>query len=90
MLKPASDGGADASNSTRRSRDVSAKPPFLVSDVTRDYGASLEPRRFAEMRMNDNRSSVSDVRLWRNCDIVVDTGKKRWWHCGGQGASVCR
>lgn len=91
-ISPLSGGnaGSGLSRSSGRLRDTRADPPFPISDLMRNFGAYLLSRQLAAMRIKGDRTSVWDVRFWRNCDAALGARKKKWSDWGGPGAFNCR
>lgn len=82
--------GAGPLSSTGRSRDVWVDSHFRVSDSICDYGAYMDPGRFAAMHMNRNSASVWDGCSRRNGDTAVGAWRSGGGILGGHVVSVRR
>lgn len=89
--KPASGGDAraGASSSAGLSRDSRPDPVSEVGEFIYKYDYP-DPHRLVAMWMNGDSASVWYIGLCDSRDTAVGVYKKRCWHLGGRGASICR
>lgn len=58
-------------------------------ELPRQCAAYFYLSKIAARWMSGDSVSVRDVRFLRYCDTAMGTWKRRWWHRGGHGDSIC-